>query len=125
MRARPRCGREAWGREGGEEGADTVHTWFQRMKPGRDGSDFSRFLTTFHAYRVGNPLDRKLASGDPSLLREAPAVFSARIHTSPHRCTPHSPARRHCSHAETPYDMQHALPHYGMEQSNKQRHPPK
>eukprot|EP00966_Prymnesium_polylepis_P095930 2222541-Prymnesium_polylepis.1 len=34
------------------------------MKPGRDRCDFSRFYD-FHAYRVGNTLDRKLASGDP------------------------------------------------------------
>ena len=54
-----------WGREGGEEGAETVHTLVSENEARARWERLPSFFTTFHAYRVGNTLDRKLASGDP------------------------------------------------------------
>ena len=51
--------------EGGEEGADTVHTLVSENEARARWERLQSFFTTFQAYRVGNPLDRKLASGDP------------------------------------------------------------
>ena len=54
-----------WGREGGEEGAETVHTLVSENEARARWERLQSFFTKFHAYRVGNTLDRKLASGDP------------------------------------------------------------
>ena len=50
-----------WGREGGEEGAETVHTLVSENEARARWERLQSFFTTFHSYRVGNPLDRKLS----------------------------------------------------------------
>ena len=47
-----------WGREGGEEGAETVHTLVSENEARARWERLQSFFTTFHAYRV--------ASGVPS-----------------------------------------------------------
>eukprot|EP00966_Prymnesium_polylepis_P183717 4258092-Prymnesium_polylepis.1 len=47
MRARPRCGREVGAREGGEEGAETVHTLVSENEARARWERLQSFLTTF------------------------------------------------------------------------------